>query len=334
MAFPRSLVSVGPLLAATLAIALVATIVEHAAPAGLLLAANRPGGDPGDPTVRLGRAAYPRHATGADGVGVTIARPVRRVVSQDPAIDEYVYAVVPPERVVGVSESASQPAISNVYRFTERFHPIIASDPEAVVRADPDLVLVSSAARSDFSNLLRTSGVPVYRMYTVPTTLAHIESQIRVVGYLTGEDDRAAAELARFREAVRRASASKPAGAPAPRVLGLGGHYSYGSQTLFHDVLRVLGAVNVGAEHGLRGYDALTDERIVRWNPDWIVAGADRGTTSDVLARLLAQPAIAGTTAAARGQIVVLEQHVFLPLSPYTTLLLDALADAFYGVRQ
>jgi iron complex transport system substrate-binding protein len=119
----------------------------------------------------------------------------------------------------------------------------------------------------------------------------------------------------------------------APRVLGLGGTYSYGSQTLMTDILRVLGAENVAATHGLVGYDRVTDEHIVRWNPEWIIAGADRGQVRAVRARLLANPAIAATDAAQHDQIVVLENHVFLPLSPFTAALVDALSLAFYGER-
>jgi iron complex transport system substrate-binding protein len=323
----------GPLIAVTLVVGLTATIVERVAPASLLLPPTRFENDGGNPEVRTEGSAYPRHATGADNVRVTIARPPRRVVSQDRSIDEYLYSVEPPERVVGVSQSAFERRLSNVYADAERYRPIVAGDPEIVVRANPDLVLVSSSARADFTNLLRLAGIPVYRMFTLPTTLTQIEDQLRVVGYLTGRDDQAAVEIARFRQAILRASARRPGGAAPPRVLGLGGEYSYGSRTLFHDVLHALGAVNVAAEHGLIGYDALADERIAEWNPEWIVAGAGRGKAGDVFAELIAQPAIAGTTAAARRQIVVLDDRVFLPLSPFTSALVGALADVLYGGR-
>ena len=61
------------------------------------------------------------------------------------------------------------------------------------------------------------------------------------------------------------------------------------------DILRVLGAENVAATNGMVGYDRVTDEHIVRWNPEWIVAGADRGQVSAVRERLLGNPAIAAT---------------------------------------
>jgi iron complex transport system substrate-binding protein len=148
---------------------------------------------------------------------------------------------------------------------------------------------------------------------------------------LTGEDTRAAAEVERFRTTIRRAVARRPAGTRSLRVLGLGRSYSYGAKTLFTDILRTLGAENVAATHGLVGYDRVTDEHIVRWDPEWIVAGADRGTADQVRAQLIAMPSVASTTAARAGHIVVLDNNVFLPLSPFATELVDALATALYG---
>lgn len=309
-----------------------ATIVAiSVTPASLLPRPERPFEGYGSRTVRTGRVSFPRDARGADDVITRVETAPRRLVSQSMSGDEFLYSILPPERVVGVSESAYQERISNVYALVRTYAPVVASDVERVLRSDPDLVFNPAEARWDMPGLLRAAGVPVYRIPTMFPTLASIEEHIRLVGYLTGEDARAEAEARRFRAAVDRAAARKPAGAPAPRVMGFGGIYSYGSDTLFSDILRVLGAENVAATHGLVGYDRVTDEHIVRWDPEWIVAGADRGRVEHVRATLLARPSIAATTAARRGQVVVFENHLFQSLSPLASHLVEALADALYG---
>ena len=320
-----------PLVVLGAAFVVAALVVNQWTPAHLLPAPMRPAGAPEIPRVRIEGNAYPRYATGADDVRTAIGTPPRRVASQSWSSDEFLYAIVPPERVVGVSEGAYQPKFSNVYELAARYRPVVTLDPEQVLRAYPDLMLTPADARSEVPGLLRAAGIPVYRIETMFPTLASLEEHIRLVGYLTGEDARAAEELHRFHEVVARAAMMKPAGAPAPRVMGFGGIYSYGSNTLFHDILRVLGAENVAATHGFVGYDRVTDEHIVQWDPDWVVAGADRGRVEQVRAQLMAHPAIGATTAAARGQIIVLENHVFLPLSPFTSQLVEALAMALYG---
>lgn len=320
-----------PLVVLGAAVVVVALAVNQWTPADLLPVPMRPPGAPEPPQVRVEGDAYPRYATGADDVRTEIATEPRRLASQSWSSDEFLYTMVPPERVVGVSEGAYEPKFSNVHELAARYRPIVTLDPEQVLRAYPDLMLTPADARSEVAGLLRAAGIPVYRIETMFPTLASLEEHIRLVGYLTGEDARAAAELDRFRGVVARAAARKPAGARPPRVMGFGGIYSYGSNTLFHDILRVLGAENVAAAHGFVGYDRVTDEHIVQWDPEWIVAGADRGMVEAVRARLMAHPAIGATTAAARGQIVVLENHVFLPLSPFTSQLVEALAEALYG---
>lgn len=311
------------------AAALCACVAIHAwGPTDLLAVPERPFAY-GRGDVRVEGAAFPRHATGADDVRVRIADAPRRIVSQDAHADEYLYAVVPPSRIVGVSASAYDGRVSNVIPFLERYRPVVSSDPETVVRLNPDLVIAPVSARADVTSLLRHANVPVYRLYTMFETLASVEEHIRLVGYLAGEDARAEEEVRRFSGAVTRAAARRSAGS-RPEVLGLGGTYSYGSRTLFADVLRVLGADNLAARHGLAGYDRITDEHIVRWDPEWIVAGADRGTVEEARKRLLARPAIAATRAAREGHVLVFENQVFLPLSPFTAQLVEALSLALY----
>jgi iron complex transport system substrate-binding protein len=319
-----------PAIAMLLAAAAIAAAVHRfGAPEGGLRI-DREGEGDGSAHIRVGGPGYPRVAVDSAGYTVRIPRPARRIVSHYWSIDEFLYSIVPPERVVGVSESAYERRISNVHMLAERFRPIVAGDAEMVLRLNPDLVLVAGNARGDFNDLLRGAGVPVYRVFTMFTTLAQVAETMRLIGYLTGEDAAAAERIARFWTEIGRARARRPPGAPAVRILGMGGRFTYGRDTLFDDILTALGAVNVGAEGGLRGYAAVDSERIVRWNPDWIVAGADRGAAGQVRARLLEDPGVALTNAAKNGRILVVENNVFLPMSPFTTRLVDAIAEAIY----
>jgi iron complex transport system substrate-binding protein len=311
--------------------AAVAVVVERVTPAAMLTPPERPFEIIGRADVRPEASSYPRYATGADNVRVRVQAPPQRIVSQYWSADEFVYSVTAPEHVVGVSESAYLPAVSNVLPLVRRYKPVVATDAEQVLLANPDLVFTPDSARSDLPGLLRAAGLPVYRLFTNFKTLASIEDHIRLVGYLTGDDARADAEAQRFAADIRRAAARRPAGLPPPRVLAFGGLYSYGSDTLLNDILRVLGAENVAATHGFVGYDRVTDEHIVRWNPDWIIVGGDADKIEAVRAQMLARPAIAATNAARTGHVIVMDNKVFLPLSPFTSNLVAALAEALYG---
>lgn len=283
------------------------------------------------PQYRLSEDQAAKQAADTDGQTIRVAQPVGRVVSQYWSIDEFLYSVIPPERVVGVSESAYQERISNVLLLVRRFQPIVATDPERVLMAAPDLIFVSSSARADYTAVVRSTGTPIFRMFTMFRTLGELEQGIELIGHLTGNEAAAARERAMLREAVERARSRRPPGAAPPRVLGIGGRYSYGTETLFHDIVCTLGAVNVAAEGGLRGYDPVTSEQILLWGPDWIISGADPGRLKERKAQILADPGLAATPAAQSGRIVVLENRVFLSMSPFVRLFMDRLGEALYG---
>jgi iron complex transport system substrate-binding protein len=279
---------------------------------------------------RMGEDEYPRNATDSAGYTVKIARPAHRIASHYWSIDEYAYSVAAPEDVVAVSSTAYEQGTSNVYGWIEKFHPVVAEDPEVLIRLDPDLVLDGGEGSAAFSDLLRNAGLPVFRVFTTFTTLDQVGRTILLTGYLTGHDADAGREYRRFQAAIERAAARRSKGTPPARILGYGGRYSYGDRTLFDDIVRTVGGVNVGAEHGLHGYDAISTEQILRWDPEWIVSGSAKGKSAETLRRLLDDPAVQLTTAARNGQILVLENHVFLPMSPFTVLLLDALSESIY----
>src|SRR3954470_10461090 len=66
----------------------------------------RSGAEFGSPAIDTAGSDYPRSAIDSDGFHVRVLKPVRRIVSQYWSLDEYVYSVVPPQNVVGVSETA------------------------------------------------------------------------------------------------------------------------------------------------------------------------------------------------------------------------------------
>ncbi len=295
---------------------------------------RHPASEYGTASFRTGPSQYPRKAIDADGNSVTIARPATRIASHFWSLDEYVYSVAPPENVVAVSTSAYDRRISNVYEWAEKYQPVVGDNVEIVLKREPHLVLDTGEGSIDFSDIMRGSRVPVFRVFSLFTTLEEVERTILLTGYLTGHDEEAQRSHDELHAAIVRAAARKPAGASAPRILGYGGRYSYGDLTLFNDIVKSIGGINIGSENGLHGYDAVSSEQIVRWNPEWIVAGASRGDTSVVLRRLMADPAIGTTTAAKKGQILVLENNVFLPMSPYTALMIEALSRALYPDTQ
>ena len=204
------------------------------------------------------------------------------------------------------------------------------------MRLDPDLVVTPASARADVTSLLRHAGLPVYRMYTMFETLASIEEHIRLIGYLTGEDARADERGPPLPvDAIARAAARRPAGAGRTR----GARSRRDLQLRLEDALRRHPPCARRRERGgaawtcrLRPHHRRA-HRALESRVDRRRRRSRRGSKPRARA-CCANPAIAATRAAQDGHVLVLENQVFLPLSPFTAQLVEALSEALYGGRR
>ncbi|MCY4189403.1 MAG: ABC transporter substrate-binding protein [Bryobacterales bacterium] len=308
----------------------------------LFVAAWRFGGDlvplSDSPTASEGAAAgepFPRTMRDIHGVELTVDSAPQSLASQALVTDHYLFAVAPHERIVAVSTVAHDERYSYVADIVSRMDVIVTSDPEAVLRRKPALMLAAESARADYVEMTRASGVPVFRMRTVPETFDQIGRGLETTGYLTGEDAAADREIERLRERIAAAKARRPADAPAPRVLAFSSFaYTYGEGSLFDHVVTELGAINVGAEQGIGAYGSISSEHVASWNPDWIVCGGEPDVIESVRERLLGDAGVAVTAAGRKRQILVVNNRLYVSMSQHAVGLMEALAAALYPEGQ
>ena len=276
---------------------------------------------------------FPRTVADDRGDTMTIPSPPQRIVSHEMTVDEILFAVVEESRIVAVSRNTFDARFSNVATRVKRLGLPTSEDPEAVLRLRPELILAGAHARAEWVDLLRYSGAPIYRADNSTVKLVDLERLVLRIGYLVGTDDLASEVAASFRDRLERVRKLRPVGsADRPRILGYNRSmsYSYGGETLFHDVVTLLGGMNVGAEQGLEAYDGISSEQIAAWDPEWIVTGADPGQSEPLRQVLLSDPGVATTTAARTGQILILPNNVFLAMSHHVIELVEAMAAALY----
>ena len=283
----------------------------------------------GEGPVHTGALAYPRSAVDPLGAHVVLDAPPTRIVSLEYEIDEYLYRIAAPQHIVGVSVYAYGVNASSVLGPVNRFQPKVAGDIETILRLKPDLVVAGVRSRPDLVHTLQAAGVRVFRLPTMATRLAQVAENVSVVGYLTGRDETARQERLRFeRELAGIAARCKIGGRPAPRIFGVSMiGYTQGDQTLFQDIVRLVGAVNVAAQNGVHAYEKVGNETVLRWNPDWVFAWSDPGKRADELRRWRDDPALGATAAVRKGQVVVSDGKDHLSLSSGVTKLAQTMAD-------
>ena len=297
------------------AAALLAAVVSACGPAAAPPATDAPSG-----------GGFPRTVT--DGAGRSVHLPARptRIVSQSLARDEMLFPMVAPERLVGLSSLSRDATYSNVVVEARRHPAPSIESAEDIVRLRPDLIFVTTYSRAEVVTVLESTGAPVYRLANFDD-LDGVITNLRRIGAAVGEEaaaERMVAEMQRRLAAV----AARRAGRPPLRVLSFSGGFTAGRGTSFDDIVRRAGAVNEAAARGIDKFPRLSEEQVLAWNPDVLVAGALPGEADRVRQRLLDGPGLAQTTAARRGQIVIMDARLLLAVSPHVVDAVEQLADS------
>jgi iron complex transport system substrate-binding protein len=288
---------------------------------------------PGEFSVQSGPEAYPRRFTDAQGAMLVLPAAPRRIVSLEFETDNYAYLIADPAHIVGVNENAYNVQVSNVLPLVQAHRPAVAANVEVILRLKPDLVLAADRTKAELVHALQAAGVPVFRLYTLVTRLDQVAGNVTTVGYLLGRERQAGEVRARFEREIddirNRCDRAPLRGA---RVLGLSmPSRTYGEQTLFHDVLRLVGAVNVAAINGARTYDKISNETLLRWDADWVFTWSDPGKQAQELQRWRDDPVLSSLVAVRKQQLVVSAGKDFVSLAPQVTTLARTLAGRLCG---
>lgn len=278
---------------------------------------------------------FPRTVVDYFGDALTLEQAPQRIASQALTIDHFLLAIVPPERIAALSNYARDERYSFAVEEAQRTDAVIATDVEAVVLRDPEVMLTAHSARADQVDLARSAGIPVYRLNTIFDNFDEIAEQLTTVGRITGEDEKARTVVEEMRRRAAAAKALRPRDAKPVRVLALTVYSSsYGRGSLFEYIVNELGAVNVGSEQGLGPYGQISAEQVASWNPDWIVAGAENASIEEVRERMLQDPGVSVTEAGRSGQVLVVKNREFLTMSHHAVELMESLAQAIYAEKK
>src|SRR5262249_24778532 len=103
--------------------------------------------------------------------------------------------------------------------------------------------------------------------------------------------------------------------------------YTAGSNTLFDDVVRAAGAVNICAEQRIKGFAKINSEKILECQRVFRITSANRGKEKSVRDRLLEAPAVANSKAGRAGRIIVIDNRHFLTVSQHVVGFVEDLAN-------
>ncbi|ACV48896.1 MULTISPECIES: PGF-CTERM-anchored ABC transporter substrate-binding protein [Halomicrobium] len=263
---------------------------------------------------------FPHSTTDATGTEVTLDSAPDRVVALQPSDAQTMWEIGARDQVAGMPRNANTAYLNDTGNRTDVTNDDGTTDVEAVVGANPDLVLAANATRSDTVDQLRNAGLTVYH-FPLATSLDDIANNTETVGRLTGNCEGATetvAEMDERVETVRETVSDRD----RPRVLYYFYQYTTGNETHIHDLIETAGGQNVAAEAGLSGYQPINAEVVADSDPQWLVYPSDAS-----------QPTGAPyneTTAVQREQVLSVDANYVSQPAPRVVLALEAMAEAFH----
>ncbi len=208
----------------------------------------------------------------------------KRILGTTANIEEILLELVPPERMAAISEQNIDKEISLMPDEAAKVKKVIPNlaPLETIIAQHPDLVFMQIKNNQAAADTLTEMGIRVFRMKT-PVTLPMIRDRIHIMSIAVGEIERGNQMLQKLDEKV--AEVKKRTG-NLPRdkkkiVIGFSSLGASGSATgLFHNICEESGVVNGGAVSGISYAERISDERIVKVNPDIFII-VDEGTAND-----------------------------------------------------
>lgn len=212
----------------------------------------------------LALAAFPAHAQPS------------RLMSLNLCTDQFALAFQNAgQKPLGVSFVAADKALSlNADRIGDI--PLLRGTPEEIVLHKPDFVLMGQGQNPPLQAWLKTRGIAVTTL-GMADSIAASQQQLRELSALWGRESDAEAIIAAQDAAIESAKFSRPLRVAIYYARG----FSDAGGTLFDEIIRRLGGVNIGAEEGGQGMRYLSLESLVALKPDLlIVPQYDYGTTT------------------------------------------------------
>ena len=269
---------------------------------------------------------FPKRLIDPSGTPQMLAGPPRRILSAVLASDEILTALVPPERLAGVTYLVDEPGVSDVAKLLPPGLPRIHAEAETILALRPDLVVLASYTRATAVRLLVAAGVPVMRFQWY-RSFVDIMNSIRMLAAAVGADDNGARLVDDMRQRIAEVE-GRTQGLARPRVLYYGGGgYSAGEDTLIDAMITLAGGHNVARDLGLRGQGRLPLEIVVSLRPEVILISEwERSTGGNGAAAFLHHPVWADVPAVREGRVYGIKGAWLSSVSHYSVKALEAIA--------
>ena len=186
-----------------------------------------------------------------------------KIVSNNPCIDDILAEIADPASIGAISRFSQDPESGSAPIAWARRFPAIGFSAEEMIAAAPRLVLSGNYASTGTNAALKKAGVRV-ESFGVPATLEESKAQVLGVAHAIGRDTQGAALVAKMEQATRPEAPLQSA------IIWQTGGFVAGKGTIQDEMLGRAGFRNASSTYGLKQWDILPLETILRNPPDVI----------------------------------------------------------------
>jgi iron complex transport system substrate-binding protein len=227
--------------------------------------------------------------SGGAGFAPALAAGLPRIASMNVCTDQLLIPLADPAQILGLSRFSRDAWQSFAADAARRF-PILSGGAEDVLVLKPDIVVASMFDKRSTRELLKEKGLHLAE-FAVPRNLDEVKTQIREMGEIAGQPDRATAEIARLDAAVVRARQAVTT--KHYRVLPLSRRgWVSGSDSLVSSLLTETGLFNAAGDLGLGPGGFASLEAIVNLKPDFLLVSEAGDRAEDDGRAFLLHPAL------------------------------------------
>lgn len=285
--------------------------------------------------VELEKAAYT--VTDTQGYKINFQAKPQRIISMSISTDEILIDLVDTKRIVAFSCLVDDPGISNIVERAQAVADRVdGQSSEAIMALRPDLILIPDFVKPEVIQALRDMDLHVY-VYATPKSIDDVKQCIRYLAAAVGERERGelmVADMEKRLQTVEQQIGDIPE-AQQERVVFLRSNGAYYSpQASFNDVCKHAKVRNALAETGYDKPVYITQEEIVRLNPDaFILSGWNYDGKHDpeqMEQEVLENPGYKTTAAIKNKRVLTLPAAHLQCVSQYIVYAVEDMAKAVY----
>jgi iron complex transport system substrate-binding protein len=257
----------------------------------------------------------------------TLRKKPLRIIPHAVGVAEILWSICPRERLIAFNEFSADPDSSFIADQVLRRGPVFKSkETELVIGYQPDLVFTVFYSSSDFKEKLKQAKISNFDLGYFGT-IESIKEQVLLIGDIVGEESNAQALVKLIDTRIRDLQRKLPRRDHPVRVLYYDeGGYVPGSSSNFDSICKIIGAVNVGSEQGIKSWSQVDYETVLKWNPEVIVVPA----RTRLREQLVSNRVLSHARAVKSGSVYQIPGVYLRASSQYMLLSADYLAGIIY----